>query len=307
MCNTGKIKYLSGRDRIMKTAGKLIITAFAFLALAANAYAQSPREKLQQMVEQLQKTPNDNALREKVIKLAVEINPRPAVMEAVDRHMARGAAGVRTAAKPADFKDAAREFDQAALSAPWHGEAYYNAGIAYSRAGDHSTAISKFKLYLLTEPPMADQKDAKAKIFEEEFLLEKAVKFDSRVMGRWTRMQDGTIFYSLQKRYEDWIIMPKGTDAFDIYRTHSVEKALAPSDQRHLAFNFSVNGEALEGSSSWSGSWGDRNGQLCNPITSRLTGTLSSDGQRLSVKFQMRYKERACEVIEVKYDFGRLQ
>ncbi len=34
------------------------------------AYALSPREQLNQMVEQLQKSPNDNALREKIIQLA---------------------------------------------------------------------------------------------------------------------------------------------------------------------------------------------------------------------------------------------
>jgi tetratricopeptide (TPR) repeat protein len=290
----------------MKFTGRLIVFTLTFLVLAASAFAQSTREQLDEMVQQLQNSPNDTALREKIIKIAQEINPRPAVTETVDRHMARGSAGVRTAAKPSDFKDAAREFDQAALIAPWHGDAYYNAGIAYSKAGDHSSAISKFKLYLLTAPSALDQKDARAKIFEEEFLLEKTVKFDSRVIGRWTRMEGDTIFFSLGKRYEDWIIMPKGTDAFEMYRTHLGEKALAPSDQRHLTFNFMVNDDALEGISSWSGTWGDRNGQLCNPITSRLIGTLSADGQRLIVKFQMRYKERACEVIEVKYDFGRL-
>jgi hypothetical protein len=199
------------------------------------------------------------------------------------------------------------EFDQAALKAPWHGDAYYNAGIAYSKAGDHSTAISRFKLYLLTSPSPSDQKDAKAKLFEEEFLLEKTVKFDSRVMGRWTRMEGGTIFYMGQKRYEDWIIMPKGAGAFEMYRTHSWEKALDSAGQRHLTFNFAVNGDVLEGSSTWDGSWGDRNGQLCDPITSKLTGAQSGDGQRINIKFQMRYKERNCEVTEIKYDFGRLQ
>lgn len=220
--------------------------------------------------------------------------------------MARGSVGVKTATKPADFKEAAVEFDQAALAAPWHGDAYYNAGIAYSKAGDHATAIGKFKLYLLTSPSAADQKDAKAKIFEEEFLIEKAVESDSRVMGRWARMDGGEIFYMSQKRYEDWIIMPKGANGFEMYRTHSWEKELAPAGQRHLIFSFAVNGDLLEGSSSWDGTWGDRQGRLCESITSRLTGTISGDGQRLNFKFQRRQKESGCNVIDVTYDFGRL-
>lgn len=162
----------------MKPTSNLFIFLLTLLPLAASAYAQSPREQLNQMVEQLQKAPTDNALRERIIALATSIKPVPAIPEAGERHMARGSAGVRTAAKPADFKEAAAEFDQAALAAPWYGDAYYNAGIAYSKAGDHATAINKFNLYLITAPSAADQKDAKAKIFEEEFLLEKAAKSD---------------------------------------------------------------------------------------------------------------------------------
>ncbi|MBI1912638.1 MAG: hypothetical protein HYS21_11635 [Deltaproteobacteria bacterium] len=290
----------------MKSAGKIIIFVITLFALTASAYAQSPNEQLKQMVEQLQKAPGDNALREKIIKLAAEIKLAPAIPEEAERRMVRGSAGVKTATKPADFKEAAVEFDQAALAAPWHGDAYYNAGIAYSKAGDHATAIGKFKLYLLTSPSAADQKDAKAKIFEEEFLIEKAMKSDSRVMGRWTRMEGGKIFYISQKRYSDWIIMPKGTSGFEMYETHSWEEELAPARQRHLIFSFAVNGDVLEGSSSWDGTWGDRQGRLCEPITSRLTGTISGDGQRLNVKFQMRQQESGCNVIDVTYDFGRL-
>jgi hypothetical protein len=63
----------------MKSTGKLIIFVITFLAVAASAYAQPPREQLQQMVQQLQKSPNDNVLREKIIKLARTMRPAPAV------------------------------------------------------------------------------------------------------------------------------------------------------------------------------------------------------------------------------------
>ena len=53
----------------MKSSRKLIILIFTLLALTASAYAQSPREQLQQMVEQLQKTPNDNAFHERPSRL----------------------------------------------------------------------------------------------------------------------------------------------------------------------------------------------------------------------------------------------
>ncbi len=49
--------------RTLKTIGKLIILILSLMALALSAYAQSPREQLQAMVEQLQKKPSDSALR----------------------------------------------------------------------------------------------------------------------------------------------------------------------------------------------------------------------------------------------------
>lgn len=63
----------------MKTTSKLIIFALTFLALAASAYPQSPRERLKRMLEQSQKTPDDITLREKIANLAAEIQLYDAV------------------------------------------------------------------------------------------------------------------------------------------------------------------------------------------------------------------------------------
>lgn len=57
------------------------------LQLASLAVAQSPREHLQQMVEQLQKSPNDNTLRQRIIKLGADIKPAPAIGETAERHL----------------------------------------------------------------------------------------------------------------------------------------------------------------------------------------------------------------------------
>lgn len=54
----------------MKFTINFLILIFGLLLLTSTAYAQSPRDQLQQMVEQLQQSPNDNGLREKIIKLA---------------------------------------------------------------------------------------------------------------------------------------------------------------------------------------------------------------------------------------------
>lgn len=53
----------------MKSTINLLLLMFGVL-LANIAHAESPREQLQQMAMQLQQSPNDNALRERIIKLA---------------------------------------------------------------------------------------------------------------------------------------------------------------------------------------------------------------------------------------------
>jgi len=153
----------------MKTIGKLITLIFTLLVLAASAYAQTPRDELKQMVEQLQKTPNDNALREKTIKLATEIKPAPAIPEEAERHMAYGTAAFTGAKSVADYKEAAKEFKQATLAAPWYGDAYFNLGVAQDKAENYEAALRSLKLAQLASPEV---KEIKALIYEVEYRKE---------------------------------------------------------------------------------------------------------------------------------------
>jgi len=50
----------------MKSTINFLVLIFGLVLLANAANAETPREQLQQMVEQLQQSPNDNALREKI-------------------------------------------------------------------------------------------------------------------------------------------------------------------------------------------------------------------------------------------------
>lgn len=69
----------------MNTTVKLAIAILFMMGLNASAYGQSPREHLQQMVDQLQETPNDNALRQRIIKLGIEMKPVPTLGLALSR------------------------------------------------------------------------------------------------------------------------------------------------------------------------------------------------------------------------------
>ena len=89
----------------MNTPRRLLILVFTCLVASAITYAQSPREQLNQMVQQLQQTPNDNALREKIIKLALTVKPSPALPSEAERRMTRGGVAFKGATSVADYRD----------------------------------------------------------------------------------------------------------------------------------------------------------------------------------------------------------
>lgn len=156
----------------MKSAMKFLVLLFTVLILTNTAFAESPREQLKQMVEQLQKSPNDNALREKIIKLAQELKPAPAVPEEAERRMVRGTAAFKGAKSVADYRDAAKEFELATLAAPWYGDAYFNLGVAQDKAENYEAALRSLKLAQLAS---SEVKEIKALIYEVEYRNDKVI------------------------------------------------------------------------------------------------------------------------------------
>ena len=73
----------------MRAVNRIIMLFLSLLVLTVTAHAQSPREQLNQWVAQLRANPGDNSLRERIIKLAQEIKPPPAVPEEARRGLSR--------------------------------------------------------------------------------------------------------------------------------------------------------------------------------------------------------------------------
>ena len=134
------------------------------LAMSLAAQAQSPREHLQDLTAQLQKTPADEALREKIITLALTLHPNPATPDAAI--MAEGAAecAFKNAKASSDFSDAAKQDEKALLVAPWLTADYFNCGVAHEKAGENKEAIRNFNLYLLAAPNADDALAVKKRI-----------------------------------------------------------------------------------------------------------------------------------------------
>lgn len=149
----------------------LFLVVATLCVFSSTVHAADPREELKQLTAQLQSNPSDTALRERIIKLAQTIKPAPPLPEEAERRMARGAAAFKGAKSQSDFKDAAREFEQASLAAPWSGDIYYNLGLAQDKAGDHALAVRSLKLALLALPT---SKETKSLLYEVEYRAEKA-------------------------------------------------------------------------------------------------------------------------------------
>ncbi len=157
-----------------------LLAAILLLAIQAAAQAQTPQATLNQYVADLQKNPNDYALREKIIWHVQTMKPAPAIPRDAERFMNRGAAAAKSAKDANDFKDAVAEFEKATLAAPWMANAYYNLGVAQDKAGMYSNAIRSLKLYLVAAPNAPDAKNVEKLIDEIEYRQEKAAKEPSR-------------------------------------------------------------------------------------------------------------------------------
>lgn len=163
-------------NRIVVVAAALFLIATP--AIAAKKTSAVSQETLNENIESLKKTPQDNALREKIIKQALTMKPAPTVPENAERNMARGTAFAQKAADMAGYKKAIAEFQAAANSAPWLALAYYNLGVMQEQAELYPEAIQNLKFYLMAAPDAKNAREVKNKIYALEAEVEdlKAVK-----------------------------------------------------------------------------------------------------------------------------------
>ncbi len=189
---------------MIRTSARLGSLLF-FLGLVASVYpalvaAQSPnpREQLQQYVAELQKNPNDPALREKIIKLVLTLEPKPAIPKEANRPFVMAVTFQKEAKDAAGYELAIRAYNEALLLAPWWPEAYWNLSLVQEAAGRYDNAMRTLKLYLLTNPQDASQAEtrlyaleAKKTITEGEATAkakqetEKAERFRRSLVGTW--------------------------------------------------------------------------------------------------------------------------
>lgn len=162
----------------MKSTRKLIIFIFTFLALSGSINAETPREQLKQMVEQLQKTPSDNALREKIITFAISIKPVLAIPEEARRAFVRGNATMSEAKAPEEYTRAVQLYTEALLIAPWWGDPYFNLGKVHELRQEYDSAIFGLRFFLLTGVVGNDARQAQDRIYVLEEKRDRQAKID---------------------------------------------------------------------------------------------------------------------------------
>lgn len=158
----------------MRTKTSFIFVFIIFIMAAGAAFAESPREQLKQMVEQLQQNPGDDALRVKIIKLAHTIKPAPAVLEEAERFEGRAQFAFKNAKSPADYLDAANEYEKAIAAAPWVPGYYADLCTIYEKAEKYAEAKKRCELFLASSPSAQDASDVRKRIAGLEFAIEKS-------------------------------------------------------------------------------------------------------------------------------------
>jgi hypothetical protein len=188
----------------------ICLLIFAFMSTVP---AQSPKETLNQYIADLQKNPNDYALREKIIRHVQGMRQKPAIPEEARRHFIKAVTMQKEAKDTKGFESAANSYHQALLIAPWWPEAYYNLSIALEQSGQFDGAMKALRLYIMTNPAPADARAAQDKIYAIEAKKEMAAKASSpEEMAAKKQKEDGEWLKKLSgARFVHFFSYPFGT------------------------------------------------------------------------------------------------
>jgi len=199
------------QTKIMQATRTMII--ILMVVMPCFAFAQTFQETLNQYISDLQKNPNDNALREKIIRYVQTMSPAPIVPEETVKYEGRAEAAVRNAKTPQDYLDASKEYSKALLLAPWVASYYFNLGVVLEKAGKPDEAIKSLRLYLLAAPNAQDTREVQKRIAGLEYESEKQAKTKtepiyqpSDISGTWSRWGDGKWHETMELRITERII-----------------------------------------------------------------------------------------------------
>ncbi|MFH1075774.1 MAG: hypothetical protein V1753_02880 [Pseudomonadota bacterium] len=238
------------------------------------SHAQSPQETLSQYISDLQKNPNDYAIRVKIIKHVLTMSPAPAVPEEARRHYVMARTQFGDAKNAQEYGSAIDEFNSALLVAPWWQEAYLKLSIALKAAGRYDEAIAATRLFIATNP--GEEMARKAQ--DEIYILEAKQK---KTLSDKAKLPPQAVAARELSKYEDWLSKINGRR----YRETRGGPAVLEVRGKFLVMTGPVSSDGREGAI---GSWEIRERIASTPrvmqpppLPMQTTYTISEDGYRI--------------------------
>ena len=162
-------------------------------------------QRFQQALLEFRSNPND-AAREQIIKLALTLDPKPALPEDVHEVVGRANYTIKNASSEADFVAAAEAYAKVSQLAPWVSDYYFNQGIAYEKAKRFDQAIAAFGWYLLADPDAKDANAVRERIGGLKYAKEKAAQEQQAAEARArAESTPEAIAAKRQREYQVWL------------------------------------------------------------------------------------------------------
>jgi len=269
------------------TASTVLVSILC--AGSARGQATSPQQDLQQTLSELQKSPRDIALRERIITIARGMKMAPSIPEEARRHYVMAKTLFEGAAKPEDLDDSIEEFEGALLIAPWWAEANRDLGLALENAGRFDEAIDFIRLYIATGPGEDRVRAAQDEIYKIEGRKRLAAREDRNVQAareeEARKAAEEARMKSERARLESpegrWCFffwnkcMPETSGTMEIRSKGGQWTVTFPSSPRMYTYDIRQNGRRIVFTRMMRGADPELN-------TDYLDLTLSSDGKELN-------------------------
>ena len=155
---------ISNKPMRARTVSFFICVSLFVVGVVGRAQTGPQYDELQKEIADLQRNPADDTLREKIIKLALTLDPKPKVPDEALEAFGAAKYAFKGATSEKDYLAAAENFGKAALLAPWVPEYYFNEGASYEKAKRFDEAIKAFKFYLLAAPNAEDANAVRERI-----------------------------------------------------------------------------------------------------------------------------------------------
>jgi tetratricopeptide (TPR) repeat protein len=259
----------------MKIIGLLVFFMSVFTTVFPTVALAGPNQQaFEQMVSSFRQNPGDDGLREKIIRSALKLTPKPAVPKEAKSFMLRGEAAVETAKTPDDFVVAAAEFQKAVNVAPWFADAYYNLGMVQEKAKQFGQAVKSLRWYLLAAPKASDAEKVENLITKLEFWEEQASSKKSQqamIQGLSGEWHDPRNLYGST-------VTVAGNEITVVNNKVNNNGRWQPMGGSTSSLRGTIDGLKITGT--WSMDWSIlfNNGSF---VTRPMTGTISPDGNRI--------------------------